>query len=179
MTIAATLALLVTTLTPDAALRPVTPVASVDLTRYAGRWYEIARYPNWFQKKCAREVTAEYVLGADSRITVINQCRTTSGEMTKAQGVARLATPGGPSSKLKVRFAPAFLSFVGAVWGDYWVLGLSSDYSYAVVGDPSREYLWVLSRTPTLDEASWQKVYEVMDANGFDRARLVQTVQTP
>jgi apolipoprotein D and lipocalin family protein len=126
-------------------------VESVDLQRYAGVWYEVARKPNWFQGKCAKDVKATYTLRADGRLDVLNECRTGDGGLTRAKGVARLADPKGPPSKLKVRFAPAFLSFIGAVWGDYWIVELAPDYSYAVVGEPARRYLWILSRAPTMD----------------------------
>jgi apolipoprotein D and lipocalin family protein len=160
-------------------LPPVRSVPAVDLSRYAGTWFEVARYPNWFQKHCASDVTAEYVLLPDRRIRVVNTCRRNDGSIDKAEGVARLANPGGPTSRLKVRFAPAFLSFIPAVWGDYWVIGLPPDYSYAVVGDPSRRYLWILSRTKTLDPGDYQKAVDAAAANGFDPKRLVRTVQSP
>jgi apolipoprotein D and lipocalin family protein len=156
---------------------PVRSVPALDLARYAGTWFEIARYPNRFQKQCAGDVTAEYVLQPDGRIRVINACRTQDGSITRAEGVARKAAPGGPDSQLKVRFAPAFLSFIPAVWGNYWVIGLASDYSYAVVGDPSRDYLWILSRTPALDPATYQKAIEAAVENGFDPNRLTRTRQ--
>ena len=108
----------------------VTTVPNLDLIRYAGKWYEIARYPNRFQKSCAGDVTAEYVLQADGRIQVINECRRADGSLNRAEGVARKANPSGPTSQLKVRFAPAFLSFISAVWGDYWIIGLADDYSW-------------------------------------------------
>ena len=163
-------------LAEDAAVRSV---PSVDLTRYAGRWFEIARYPNRFQKVCVGDVTADYERRPDTRIRVVNRCRTRDGSTTEAAGVARLATPGGSTARLKVRFAPAFLSFIPAVWGDYWVLGLDADYRWAVVGDPSRDYLWILSRTAVLAPALRQQAFDVVVANGFDPERLVATPQTP
>jgi apolipoprotein D and lipocalin family protein len=132
-------------------VRGLAVVENVDLTRYAGVWYEVARKPNWFQKKCARDIKATYALRADGRLDVVNECRTPDGGLSLAKGVARLADPKGPTSKLKVRFAPSWLSFVDAVWGDYWIVELAADYSYAVVGEPRRRYLWVLSRSPTMD----------------------------
>ena len=79
---------------------------------------------------------------------------------------------------MKVRFAPAFLSFISAVWGNYWVIGLAPDYSYAVVGDPSHDYLWILFRTSTLDTEAYQKAVETAISNGFDPSRLVRTKQS-
>src|SRR5690349_17894126 len=132
-------------------------VPSVDLTRYQGKWYEIARFPNRFEKSCASDVSATYTLNSDNSIRVVNECRKANGEMKRAEGKARKADSDGPTSKLEVRFAPAFLSFLPVVWGDYWVIDLAPDYSYSVVGDASRDYLWVLSRTPLMDEAKYRQ----------------------
>src|SRR5678815_682161 len=123
---------------------PLRVVPSVDLDRYAGRWYEIARLPNRFQKKCAGEVIAKYTRQSDGNITVLNSCRLKDGSPIQAEGVARLAGNGQPNSVLKVRFAPAFLSFLPQVWGDYQIIALSPDYTHSVVGDPARKYLWIL-----------------------------------
>ena len=154
---------------------PVRSIPSVDLTRYAGRWYEIARYPNRFQRQCVGDVTAEYTQERD-RIRVVNRCRKADGTMDSAEGVAK-QTPGKPDSQLKVRFAPAVLSFIPAVWGDYWIIGLAPDYSYAVVGEPSRNYLWILSRTPRLESSAYSEALETAKANGFDPNRLERTKQ--
>jgi apolipoprotein D and lipocalin family protein len=153
----------------------VVTVPHLDLDRYAGKWYEIARYPNRFQKSCAGDVTAEYVLQPDGRIQVINQCRRADGSVNRADGVARKANPSKPASQLKVRFAPAFLSFIPAVWGDYWVIGLADDYRWAVVGDPSREYLWILSRTPSMSDEAFDRAVGTAVRNSFEPARLVKT----
>ena len=149
----------------------------VDLRAYAGTYYEIARFPNRFQAQCTGEVTATYVLREDGRVDVINRCRTAAGTMTEARGIAKRADQAPSSAKLKVRFAPAFLSFIPQVWGDYWVLGLGPEYSYAVVGDPSRTYLWILSRTPVMPELSYRQAIEIAASNGYDTSRLVKTPQ--
>lgn len=156
---------------------PLRVVASVDLTRYAGVWYEIARLPNSFQEKCAGDVSAEYTLLREGRIKVVNRCRKTDGRMTEAEGVARLADKEGANSRLKVRFAPSFLSFLPFVWGDYQIMELAPDYSYALVGEPGRKYLWVLSRTPQMDEGTYQRLAEAARAQGFDVSRLSRTKQ--
>src|SRR3954453_19006802 len=129
---------------------PVRAVDAVDLRRYIGHWFEIARFPNRFQQRCAGDVRATYALRPDDRIDVINRCRTADGRVTEARGVARIVDQR-TSAKLKVRFAPAALSFLPFVWGDYWIVGLADDYSWAVVGAPDREFLWILSRTTTLN----------------------------
>lgn len=152
----------------------VRTVASVDLDRYAGRWFEIARSPNRFQQRCAGDVTATYTRRADGRIDVVNRCRTSDGWID-ARGVARLVD--GSGAKLKVRFAPAVLSFLPFVWGDYWILGLAGDYTWAVVGSPDRKYLWVLARSPQMGDEAWARAADVARGNGFDVGRLQKTPQ--
>jgi len=162
---------------PIMAAPVVTPVPSVDLDRYSGRWFEIAKYPNRFQKNCAGSTTAEYARRPDGRVTVTNRCRRTDGSLIEAVGIARPRDAAHPDATFKVRFAPAFLSFISQVWGDYWILGLPVDYRYVVVGEPSREYLWILSRTPQMSEEDYQAAVSVAVANGYDAARLVRTPQ--
>jgi apolipoprotein D and lipocalin family protein len=154
---------------------PVQAVAFVDLNRYVGDWFEIAKFPNRFQRQCSGDVRARYTKRADGRIDVVNQCRTADGR-TEVHGVARLVDEQ-THARLQVRFAPAWLSWLPAVWGDYWIIGLAEDYSWAVVGDPSREYLWLLSRTPRLNDESVASARAAASANGFDVARLVKTPQ--
>jgi lipocalin len=152
---------------------PVRTVSSVDLDRYAGEWFEIARFPNRFQRQCLGDVRATYARRPDGRIDVVNRCRTDEGE-TEARGVARIVDER-TFAKLKVRFAPGWLSWLPMVWGDYWILGLAPDYSWAVVGDPNRDYLWILARTPHPDEASIAAARAAARDNGFDITRLVPT----
>ncbi|HTV02015.1 MAG TPA: lipocalin family protein [Luteitalea sp.] len=154
----------------------VQPVPDVDLDRYAGRWYEVARYPNKFQKECTGNVVVGYARRRDGRVDVRNTCATAKGTI-EAVGVARQADSKGPPSVLEVRFAPAILSFLPAVWGDYWILDLAPDYSTAVVGDPTREYLWLLSRTPTVDGPTYARLVGAARRQGFDVERLVRTPQ--
>ena len=160
------------------ASHPVAAVPSVDLDRYAGQWFEISRYPNFFQKGCAGNVTATYVRRADGKIDVINRCRKADGTTTEAKGLARL-DDSKVTSKLKVRFAPAFISFLPFVWADYWVIGLSDDYSWALVGTPDRKYLWILARTATMSDEAYARAVGVAQANGFDTTRMVRTPQVP
>lgn len=163
----------------DTGQGPVRPVPAVDLARYAGRWYEVARLPNSFQAKCTGETTADYELLPGGQIRVVNQCRQADGTMKRAEGRARLADRKGPTSKLKVRFAPAFLSFLSAVWGDYWVLDLTEDYSAALVGEPGRRYLWILSRTPVLPDSICRRMLDTAERQGFDVTRLIRTAAGP
>jgi apolipoprotein D and lipocalin family protein len=159
-----------------ATLQALRLAPSVDLNRYAGRWYEIARLPNRFQQQCAGGVTADYTLRKDGRIDVVNRCRTTKGETEKAAGVARLADKSQPTSMLKVRFAPAFLSFLPQVWGDYQIMVLAEDYSYAMVGTPDRKYLWILARSPQLAEASYAHLVSEAAVQGFKVSNIERTV---
>ena len=148
-------------------------VPFVDLDRYAGDWFEVARFPNRFQRKCLGDVRATYARRPDGRIDVVNRCRTADGEID-ARGVARVVD-AKTFARLKVRFAPAWLGFLPPVWGDYWIIGLAKDYSWAVVGSPDRDYLWILSRTARLDAATMAAAREIARTNGFDVERLVET----
>jgi apolipoprotein D and lipocalin family protein len=163
---------------PSAADRaPLQVVPSVDLGRYAGTWYEVARLPNRFQTKCAGEVVAKYTPRPDGRITVANACRLSDGKTNEAVGVAR-RVDGQPPSILEVRFAPAILSFLPAVWGDYQIIALGQDYDHAVVGTPDRAYLWILSRTPQMEPALYQRLLDAAGSQGFDVAKIVPTRQS-
>lgn len=144
-------------------------VQSVDLTRYTGRWYEIARLPNSFQKKCADTVTANYTMRENGKIEVINRCRKASGEYTTAKGKAKIVDKK-TNAKLKV-------SFFWPFYGDYWILDLGPNYEYAVVGEPGRNYLWILSRSPQMDEALFQQLLQKMAAKGFNTEKMIRTSQ--
>ena len=148
-------------------LPPMQVVPSVDLARYAGKWYEIARLPNRFQRDCAANTTATYTLRPDGKITVLNECRTAEGRTKSAKGTARVADPKGPNSKLKVSF---FWPFAG----DYWIIELGWDYEYAVVGHPARKYLWILSRTRQMDEAVYNGILARLAAQGYDTTKLLK-----
>ena len=150
----------------------VRTVPAVDLERYAGDWFEIARYPNRFQRKCAGDVRASYTRRADGRVDVVNRCARADGSVIEARGIAEV-TDTRTRASLKVRFAPAVLSFLPFVWGDYWIIGLGDDYTWAVVGSPDRQYLWILARTPHLDSASFKRAVAAATANGFDTSRLI------
>jgi len=142
-------------------------VGAVDLSRYAGRWYEIARLPNRFEKKCADSVTATYTLRSDGKVDVVNRCRKANGEYTTAKGKAKIADKK-TNAKLKVTFFWPF-------YGDYWILDLGPNYEYAVVGAPNRDYLWILSRTPQLDEELYQRLLREMATRGFATDRMIRT----
>jgi len=155
---------------------PLRVVPELDYKRYAGTWYEIARLPNRFEKKCVSNVTANYTVRPDGRITVTNRCKQSDGSTSEATGIAR-RMEGKPTSVLQVRFAPAFLSFLSKVWGDYQVIELGPQYDYSIVGSPDRKYLWILARTPRLDPAIYQSLVERARAQGFDTSTLIRTPQ--
>mgnify|MGYP000019264853 CR=1 FL=1 len=162
---------------PRTLISPLVAVPSLDVERYMGTWYEIAKYPNRFQKQCVADTRAEYSLLPDGRVQVINRCRLENGEFESANGVARLVGGAG-SPKLEVRFAPAWLSFIPAVWGDYWVIDIDADYQLVAVSEPKREYLWILSRTPVVDPQRYAALLERLAGKGFDLDRLEVTPQT-
>lgn len=149
-------------------------IAALDLSRYLGHWVEIARYPNRFQRHCVGDVQADYRLLPEGRVEVTNRCRNENGAMSEAVGVAR-QIGAADSPRLEVRFAPAWLSFIPAVWGDYWVIDLDEAYQLAAVSGPSREYLWILSRTPEVAPAVYAALLERLRAQGFDLEKLQRT----
>ena len=153
--------------------RPST-VASVDLSRYVGKWYEIARIPNRFQKDCVGNVMATYRIREDGRLDVLNECEQKGGTIKKAEGIAKIVDPS-TNAKLKV----SFVSFFGyrPFWGDYWIVGLGPDYEYADVGSPDRKYGWILSRDPHPDPRVVEEARSVLREQGFDPDRFKQSQQ--
>ena len=150
----------------EALVPPLDTVANVDVSRYTGKWYEIARYPNWFQSSCASS-TAEYTANADGTIGVFNTCLAGDGVVNSTiQGTARVVDPT-TNAKLKV-------SFPGIPFaGDYWIIQLGENYEYAVVGEPTRGTLFILSRTPTLDQGTLDTILAGLTDQGYDPARLI------
>jgi apolipoprotein D and lipocalin family protein len=157
---------------------PLPVVESVDFQRYAGKWYEIARLPNFFQRKCVGDVSAEYSLREDGLIRVYNQCALKNGGADSVDGVARPIDMTGPNSRLEVSFLPRWLRWVPFTWGAYWVMELGADYEYAVVGTPNRGYLWILARKQEMDDALYAQILERVRALGFDASAVVRTMHT-
>jgi apolipoprotein D and lipocalin family protein len=151
-------------------------VGMIDLERYAGNWYEIAKYPNRFQKQCVGNTTATYTLKTGGKFEVLNKCRIQGQSVDAAVGEGKIGDKKN-NSKLKVRFAPGFLSWLPFVWANYWVIDLGPNYEYAVIGEPKREYLWILSRTSTMDEATYAAIVAKVESMGFDSKRIVKTPQ--
>ena len=157
--------------TDTAALPPLQPIASLDVARYMGTWYEIAKYPNKFQDKCVRNTRADYQPKPDGMVQVLNRCVMADGQTDEALGAARQVGPAD-SPKLQVRFAPAWLSFLPMVWGDYWVIDIDPQYQLVAVSEPKREYLWVLSRTTKVDATAYQALLDRLAQRGFDLQRI-------
>lgn len=151
-------------------------VASVDLKQYEGKWFEIAKYPNKFQKKCVANTTAYYTLKENGRIEVSNICVLKDGRTETAVGEAKIADKK-TNSKLKVRFAPGALSWLPFVWADYWIIDLDSKYHYVAIGEPKRNYFWILSRQSTMDDATYQNILRRAEAMGFEPGRVEKTPQ--
>lgn len=151
-------------------------VQNVDLKQYSGKWFEIARYPNKFQEKCVGNTTATYTIKEDKTIEVVNECLEKDGEIDSAKGKGKIVDKK-TNAKLEVRFAPAFLSFLPQVWGDYWIIDLDENYKYAAIGDPKREYFWILSREPEIDDATYQAILRRAEEKGFDPAKVYKTPQ--
>jgi len=149
-----------------ASASPLKTVEYVDLNRYVGTWHEIARYPNSFQKGCL-DSTASYVLREGGDIQVVNSCRDAEdGRTRQAKGRAWVVDKT-TNARLKVSFFWPFR-------GDYWIIDLGTEYEYAVVGTPNRKYLWVLSRTPVMDDAVYAAIMERVRQLGFDPGRVVR-----
>ena len=153
---------------PALAETPVASVARVDLSRYAGKWFEIAAFPMYFQRDCVGDTTAEYALATDGSVSVTNRCRTDSG-FDEADGKATVVE-GSNNARLKVSFFWPFRS-------DYWVIGLDPDYRWAVVGNPNRRFLWVLSRTPQLPQEMLDAALKAAADQGYDLKQLRYTAQ--
>lgn len=150
----------------------------VDLTRYAGRWFEIARLPNSFQRGCDRDVVVHYTLRPDGRVSVQNQCVRADGTIQRATAVAKPVAHDESHARLKVRFAPAAFAFLPFVWGNYWILDLAPDYTWALVGEPSRRYFWLLARTPSMPAPQYHELLRKAALKGYDTTQVVRTRQT-
>lgn len=147
-------------------------VPEVDLKRYAGKWFEVASFPQSFQRGCMC-TTATYTLSEKGYVVVENRCNkgATDGPVSYIKGKA-FVQQGSGNAKLKVQF-------FWPLRAKYWIIDLAPDYSYAVVSHPSKQYLWILSRTPSMDDATYQAILQRLTAKGFDLSKLARTVQLP
>lgn len=151
----------------------VKAVEKVDIDQYIGKWYEIARLPMYFQRKCASDTTAEYAINTSKTLKVLNTCQTKQGKINTAHGLATVKNTG--NSQLTVSFLPTGLRWLPFTQGDYWILRVDSDYTVALVGGPSKKYLWILSRTPTIDDKLYQSYLDTAKQQGFDISKLIRT----
>jgi len=140
-------------------------VPHVDLKKYLGKWYDIAHLPARFQEDCT-DTTATYTLSKDGSISILNECRK-RGKVKKAKGKAKVVDKIS-GAKLKVTFFWPF-------YGDYWIINLGKNYDYAVVGTPNRKSLWILSRTPQMDDELFSQLIEFVKSKGFDVNNLIKT----
>ena len=152
-------------------LPPVQSVPQVDLARYVGTWHEVARFPMYFQNQCVGDVTANYSQMDNGKIKVLNRCRTQDGDFTEAEGSAGVVDNTN-NSQLKVSFFWPFRS-------DYWIIGLDPEYRWAVVGNPDRKYLWILSRSKTMTPSDLAAAKASAIAQGFDLTKLMMSELKP
>ncbi|MDQ8033412.1 hypothetical protein CEG14_02260 [Bordetella genomosp. 1] len=148
---------------------PVQTVPAVDLSRYVGKWYEIANFPMFFQRQCVGDTTAEYAANPDKTVSVTNRCRTKDGSIDSAHGTATVVE-GSNNTKLEVSFFKPFK-------GDYWVIGLDPEYRWAVIGTPDRKYLWILSRSPQLPKDQLDLALKAASDQGYTFEELRYTPQ--
>jgi apolipoprotein D and lipocalin family protein len=155
----------------DSGKAPLQALPQLDVPPYMGTWYQVALFPNFFQRQCISDTTATYRLLAEGRVEVTNRCRTESGAFDQVIGVAR---PTGAlrgrtlaPAQLEVTFLPRWLRWLPVGWGRYWVIQLADDGRYAVISEPSREYLWILSRQPRLDPADEALIRARLKQQGF------------
>lgn len=151
--------------------KSVTAIPSLYLVRYLGQWYEICRLPLKYEDETATDITARYSLNDSGTVRVDNRCFDKDGEPSQAIGEATPVDEG--KSRLKVTFLPEFIRWIPFTNGDYWVLKLADDYTVSLVGTPDRKYLWLLSRTPSLDAATRAEYLAEAERQGFDLTRLI------
>ncbi|MBF0278494.1 MAG: lipocalin family protein [SAR324 cluster bacterium] len=147
-------------------------VEQVDLDRYKGLWYEIARIPNRFQKHCVEGVTAHYSFDKSGQIAVINRCLESDGNYDEAKGVARIVDTRS-NAKLEVSFVSIFGNPI--FWGAYWIIDLGSSYEFAIVGHPQRKYGWILSRRPKMEKKQLESLFSILKSQGYSPSDFVMT----
>ncbi|XVF35529.1 hypothetical protein REPUB_Repub18cG0153600 [Reevesia pubescens] len=152
-------------------------VKNLDINRYMGRWYEIASFPSRFQPRNGVNTRATYTLNEDGTVHVLNETFT-DGKRGSIEGTAYKADPKSDEAKLKVKFyVPPFLPII-PVLGDYWVLYIDDDYQYALIGQPSRNYLWILCRQTHIDDEIYNQLVQKAEDEGYDMSKLHKTPQS-
>ena len=156
---------------------PLKTVESVELDRYLGVWYEVARKPLYFQNKCDRDVSATYTLNENGNVNVDNKCYSKDGKLNQSIGEAFVQNAPA-NSKLKVSFLPSAIRWLPLGRGDYWVLKIDDDYQTVLVGEPDRKYMWVLSRNAHPDEQIVGEYLDYAKSVGYDLSDVIKTKQT-
>jgi apolipoprotein D and lipocalin family protein len=157
---------------------PVKSVAQVDAQRWAGTWYELARVPNGLQARCIADATATYLPRADGSLRVIQRCRDADSRwyVATARAVSAANDRSG-AARLRLSYLPDWLAWLPATSGDQWVVMLDHDYRYAVVSEPSRKQLWILSRTPDIDSVTYDRILSNLRRAHFPVEQLIPTPQ--
>lgn len=153
---------------------PMNTVSGFDLQRYLGEWHQIAAIPAWFQSDCVANTRANYALGDDGLMEVLNTCETADGSINQAQARARFLASDS-DGKLEVTFVEVLGAWVWPAAGDYWIIGLDADYQWSVVGEPSREFAWVLARSQTLDVETLRTIRQIFEREAYDSCALLFT----
>ena len=157
--------------------KPLHVVEKVELDKYLGVWYEVARKPMYFQNKCDRDVSATYTLNENGNIAVDNRCYSQDRKLKQSSGEA--SVQNAPfNSKLKVSFLPESIRWLPVGRGDYWILKIADDYQTVLVGEPKRKYMWVLSRSAQPDPAVVKEYLDYAQSVGFDLSDIIHTKQT-
>jgi len=153
---------------------PLETVSDFDLPRYLGDWNQIAAIPAWFQSDCATHTTASYDLGDDGIVEVVNSCETADGKRKQAEARARFVN-NGSDSRLEVTFVEVLGLWVWLAAGDYWIIGLDPDYQWSIVGQPSREFAWILARSKSLDRQTLEETEQILRRAAYDPCDLLLT----
>lgn len=146
---------------------PLKSVEKIDLNKYMGIWYEIGRYPNKFQSESCDLVTAEYTLKNDGTVKVVNSC------WQDSVGGKRLARAEGKAVVIKNEISKLKVTFFWPFSGNYWIIEIDENYTYAVVSEPKREYLWILSRNPIMEKNKINEINKKLNSNGFDSSKII------
>ena len=157
--------------------KPLQTVDKVQLDRYLGVWYEIARKPMYFENKCSRDVTATYTLNENGNVSVTNRCLSKDGQLQQSIGEAFVQNAPF-NTKLKVSFLPEAIRWLSVARGDYWILKIDDDYQTVLVGEPRRKYMWVLSRSAQPDQAVVNEYLEYAKSVGSNLTDHIHTKQT-
>jgi apolipoprotein D and lipocalin family protein len=154
---------------------PLNTVSNFEVERYLGQWHQIATIPAWFQRDCVARTTADYGRAEDGRIRVVNACDTAEGTRKRAEARARF-TAAASEGKLEVTFVEVLGVWLWPAAGDYWIIGLDPDYRWSIVGHPSRDYAWVLARSPSLDRQELGEIRDILERAAYDSCALLLTM---